>query len=79
MFPENQGFNHVEELDEWVKPTIDGYLVLWKKPNYPNEWQLSYVDKEDYLHPIRVGPLESIEDQLLQLERDRKLSELLSK
>ncbi len=77
-FPEKYGFIYCEEFDEWSKPTFNGKHILWEKPNYPNHWQLSYVDEEDYLHPIYSGYESNIVGVLRGIDRDRKISELLN-
>jgi hypothetical protein len=51
--------------------------IIWKVPN-SSKWQISFVDEEDYLHPVLKGDQQQIIDTLKAFERDRKLSELLN-
>jgi hypothetical protein len=76
-FPESQGFSYNDNLDEWEKTTLNGKIIIWKVPNSSTQWQISYVDEEDYLHPVLKGNQQQIIDILKAFERDRKLSELL--
>jgi hypothetical protein len=76
-FPESQGFSYNDNLDEWEKTTFNGKIIIWKVPN-SSKWQISFVDEEDYLHPVLKGDQQQIIDTLKAFERDRKLSELLN-
>lgn len=77
-FPYNEGFTYNEVMDEWEKPTIDGKLIIWEKPNNYEKWVLSYEDIDEYLHPICEGYEHNIRDGLKSIERDKKIDELLN-
>ncbi len=72
-----QGFKYDDVMDEWVKPTIDGKLVIWEKLS-SDKWALSYEDKDNYLHPICEGNQDEIFNGLRSIERDKKIDELLN-
>jgi hypothetical protein len=77
-FPETYGFSYNEDLDEWEKTTFDGKIIIWKVINSSSQYQISFVDEEDYLHPFLKGDEQQVIECLKSFERDKKLSELLN-
>lgn len=71
------GFKYNDILDEWSKPTFDGYIIIWKKPD-SSKWRISYEDLDNYLYPVFEGYDYEIGNILKSFERDKKLEELLN-
>jgi hypothetical protein len=71
------GFKYNDILDEWSKPTFEGYIIIWKTPN-SSKWRISYEDLDDYLHTVFEGYDYEVITTLKSFERDKKLEELLN-
>jgi hypothetical protein len=77
IFLYDNNFKYNGDTDEWERHTIDGKLLMWRKPGSSHIWVLSYEDKETYIHEITRGYKEEVLAGIKQFDRDLKLKELL--
>jgi|DEB19_MinimDraft_2_1074335.scaffolds.fasta_scaffold324388_1 hypothetical protein len=77
LFLNENGFKYNSETDEWERYTIDGKLLMWRKPGSRSIWVLSYEDKETFIYEIRRGHKEEVLAGIKEFDRDLKLKELL--